>query len=186
MSSSDEKAYRMQEAIKLVERLLPLKKWNFKESARFFYNVQPIVIYDSERCSIRVMYSATSRYTENMMVVHYGRLEVPDNASILLSQAQDKDYHLLWHSVYYALDFLDGISPQEAKAAKAPRFVREFEQSDVAKNIKYEPEKTLIMHATIWETYGQQLFDIFDTRNQDLWEQYSAFVREFWKTLPQP
>jgi hypothetical protein len=85
--------------------------------------------------------------------------------------------------VHLPLYFLDGLSPQEAKNTKHPRLIKEFEQSDLAKSIRSEPEKDVLLQATIWEAYGQRLFDIFDARNKDLWERYSVFVSEYWKTL---
>ena len=89
-------------------------------------------------------------------------------------------------SVFRKLQFLDGLSPREALNEKEPRLIRGFEQSEIAKRIVYKPERTLVKHAVIWETYGQQLFDIFDIHNKNLWERYSAFVREFWETLSHP
>ena len=184
MSLADVKAYRMQEAIKLVERLLPLKKWGFKQSTQLFYNIHPIVIYVSKSCRIRAMYSASSRRIEDSISIHYGKLEVPDLAQIVLEN-DPENYHLLWHSVRLPLYFLDGLSPQEARNAKDPSLIKEFEQSDLVRDIQYQPEKDLALHATIWETYGQKLFGIFDGGSKTLWERYSSFVSEYWKTLPQ-
>jgi len=186
MSSNDLATYHMQEAINLIERLLPLDKWNFRQSIRFFADrTHPIVIYNSEKCRIKALYEASSRYADHKITVHYGRLEVADNADSLRWKFRE-NYHLYWHSVSFPLQFLDGLSPRQAIVEKEPRLIKEFEQSELAKEIKYEPEKILIMHAKIWDTYGQQIFDIFDVRNTSLWEQYSAFVREFWEALSRP
>jgi hypothetical protein len=189
--------HHLPELIDLIERFLPLNKWGFRMSAQCviysgklnsvliaenYYGLgYPIVFYDSEKCRIQVEYAWSSREYERSIHIQYGRLETPDDAKTLLSNAQKTDYHILWHSVFCALDFLDGLSPQEAKKAKHPRLLSEFERSDVAKGIKSEPEKDALFHATIWETYGQRLFDIFDTQNKDLWEHYSMFVNEFFR-----
>jgi hypothetical protein len=100
-------------------------------------------------------------------------------------ETKRENIHHYWHGIVTLLKFLDGLSPQEAKNTELPKLFQEFEQSDIAKNIKYMPEKDLVFAASIWETYGQRLFDIFDARNKDLWEQYSVFVSEYEKILPQ-
>jgi len=145
----------------------------------------PIVFYDSEKCRIKVEYLWSPREYECSINIKYGRLGVPDIAKTLLANKDQESYHLHWHSVRSPLYFLDGLSPQEAKDAKHPRLIMEFEQSDLAKGIRSEPEKDILLEATIWETYGQRLFDIFDARNEDLWERYSTFISQYWKTLPQ-
>jgi hypothetical protein len=179
------KDYRMNEAINLVERYLPLGNWDFKQASRFFASIDPVVIYRSEKCKVRISLTGPEGYgMDPWIVIHYGRLDVPSTASIALSSAEEKEYHHLWHNVRHPLYLLDGLSPQEAKNARDPRFIVEFEQSDQNKNIRYEPEKGLIMHAKIWETYGQRLFDIFDLRNKELWKQYCVFVREYWEVIP--
>jgi len=122
---------------------------------------------------------------DSNIVIHYGRLEVGDSAHTFLGRGQTEDYHRFWHSVRGPLYFLDGLSPHEAKNVKHPRFIIEFGQSDIAKKIKFEPEKDLVMYAKIWETYGQQLFDIFDRSNRKLWQQYCLFEKEYWETIPQ-
>jgi hypothetical protein len=42
------------------------------------------------------------------------------------------------------------------------------------------PELTLAMHKSIWKTYGQNLFELFDLRRPDLWEQYRKFLKEYY------
>jgi hypothetical protein len=187
MSLDETKTYRMQEATKLIARCLPLDKWGFRQSAKYFdNNTHPTLIYDSESCRLKILYEALGRYEDHTMLIHYGRLDVPDHASIIVYMSSPSDYHLLWHNVFYAIDFLDGLSPQEAKIQKPVRLVREFEQSDMSKEIKYDPEKILVFHRWIWESYGKRLFNLFDARQAGLWEGYSAFVREYWKTLARP
>jgi hypothetical protein len=193
--------HHMPELIDIIERFLPLNKWNFKTSAQYicysdkwnsvliaqdyYGSGDPFVLYDSEKCRIRLHCSWSSREYERSIEITYGRLGVPDDTDTLLRYTDQRNYHLYWHSVYLPLYFLDGLSPQEAKNAKHPLFIDEFEQSDMAKSIKHYLDRDLALDASIWETYGQRLFDIFDIRNKDLWEQYSAFVSEYWKTLQQ-
>ena len=194
-----ENDHHMFELIELIDRLLPLTQWDFRMSAHYIYysnkwdyvlNAQnyhglgyPIVFYDSEKCRIKVEYAWSSRDYERTIHIQYGRLEVPDTANTLLANTNQDNYQLYWHSVRAPLYFLDGLSPHEARNAKDPRLIKEFEQSNVAQGIKSESEKDILLHAIIWETYGQRLFDIFDARNKGLWERYSTFVQGFWKAL---
>jgi hypothetical protein len=183
MSLNDEEASHMQEAINLIECFLPLKQWNFKQSAQFVTaKYVSAVIYDSESCRIKIRYeSIPGRGYERYFSIHYGRLGA--RGGVLPRGTKRENYHLYWHNIYYSLYFLDGLSPREANAQTEPRLIREFKQSELAKEMQNVPEKDLAMEAKIWESYGQQLFDIFDARNQDLWERYSAFVREYWDTF---
>lgn len=194
-----ENDHHLFELIELIDRLLPLAQWNFKMSAHYIYYSNtwnsvlsaqnyrglgyPIVFYDSEQYRIKVEYLWSSREYERTINIKYGRLEVPDTASALLTGVNQENYHIYWHSVRNPLYFLDRLSPQEARNAKDPRLIREFEQSDLVQAIKSEPEKDLLLHTAIWKTCGQRLFDIFDARNKGLWERYSTFVQEYWKAL---
>ena len=191
----------MRELMDFVERFLPLNNWNFNMSAQYVcYSDKlnsvltaqnyhglgyPFVFYNSDKCRIKIEYSWSPRGYESSINIQYGRLGLPDDAKMLLTVTNQASYHLYWHSVYPVLYFLDELSPQESKNKKHPQLIADFEQSDKVKNIKSEPEKDILLHATIWEAYGQMLFDIFDAQNKDLWERYSTFVRQYWKTLPQ-
>jgi hypothetical protein len=187
MSLDDVKAYRMQEATKLITRILPLQEWGFIPTAKYFdNNTHPTMIYDSESCRVKILYEALGRYEDHTMMVHYGRLDVPDKASIIVYGRLQSDYHLLWHNVFYAMDFLEGLTPQEAKTRKHTRLVPEFEQSDDARAIRYQPERDLVFHRKIWQTYGSRLFSVFDSRQKELWEQYSTFVKDYWRAMAQP
>ena len=187
MGLDDAKTYRMQEATKLIARVLPLTNWGFRQSAQYFDNhTHPTMIYDSESCRVKILYEAVGRYEDHSMMIHYGKLGISDHAGIIVFTSLPSQYPMLWHNVFYVVNFLDGLSPQEAKIQKHARLVHEFEKSNVSKEIKYEPEKDLVFHRWVWETYGQKLFSIFDVRQKELWEQYSAFVKDYWKLLTQP
>ena len=156
----------MNKAIEIIERCLPLNKLKFKESSRFFNNkIFPTVIYDSDTCRIRFFDDGKDRYGDHHIFVHYGRLEVPDDAIVLVGKDAE-NFHLYWHSVRIPLWFLDGKSPLEAVNEKDPRFMKEYKQSELAKRFE-TPERSLGMHAAIWETYGRQFFDIFDTNKSN-------------------
>ena len=181
MNFDEEKAYRMREAIELIKRYLPLGKWGFTESSQSFYNKKhPKITYASEKCRIQLHHNTSGRQEDHIMIIEYGRLDTPDQAGSLRVVHLD-NFHLFWHSVRLPLYFLDGLSPHEAELEKYPHFIQEFKQSKTAREINYWPEENLAKHAAIWEAYGPQLFDLFDSRNESLWKRYSEFVREYRK-----
>jgi hypothetical protein len=185
MSLSDQEASQMQEAVSLIGRFLPLEKWNLKQTAQFVAaKYVSAVIYDSDKCRIIIYYEAVpSREYERNFSFYYGRLGLRDNAGELSIGTKLENIHLYWHGCYYPFYFLDGLSPRETKGETEPRLIREIKQSELVKGMLNVPEKELVMQAEIWKNHGQQLFNIFDARNEDLWERYCAFLREFWKEL---
>ena len=185
MSLSDQEASQMQEAVNLIGRFLPLKKWSLKQTAQFVAaKYISAVIYDSDKCRIIIYYEAIpNREYERSFSFYYGRLGLRDNAGVLSIGTKLENIHLYWHGSYYPFRFLDGLSPREAKAEIEPRLTREIKQSELVKGMWNVPEKDLVMQAEIWETHGQQLFNIFDAKNKDLWERYCAFLREYWEEI---
>ena len=193
--------HHMFELIELIDRFLPLHQWNFSMTAHYVYYSNkwnsvlsaqnysglgyPIVFYDSETCRIKIEYLWNPREYERSINIKYGSIEVPDTAKTALIFTNQESYHLYWHSMHLPLYFLDGVLPQEARNTKQPQLMLELEQSDWGKEIKSELEKELLLHANIWETYGQRFFDIFDVHNEDLWDRYSTFVSAYWKAWPQ-
>ena len=71
-----------------------------------------------------------------------------------------------WHAIRdTALNFLDGLSPQESTddkkiAFKTARIVTQFLHSEHGKSINYGPEKSIRLHAAIWEKYEISLFKL--------------------------
>ena len=95
-----------------------------------------------------------------------------------------------WHNISEPVRFLDGLSPLEAAEQtniqkKSPHVIESFEQSEIGKKLlhEYPPKAVLVMHATIWEHYGQRLFELFDLRRPDLWDKYRVFVREYYRLI---
>ena len=187
MISKDEQEYRMQETIALIERYLPLNKWNYKEDSRYFYNGKyPNVIYVSAVCGVKFYSNAFGERTlDHLMLIYYGTLGVPDQADSVRVGHFD-NHHLLWHSAHYPLHFFEGLSAKDAYRKKEPDFVKDFNKSKAGQKHKYHPEKNLAMNAAIWETYGLQLFNLFSMTDKSLWKQYSTFIKEYWEVLRSP
>ena len=174
----------MQDATELLERFLPLQHWHFNLSTQFFDNETfPVLIFTSNKCRIKALYEAPiGKILDHRVTVHYGRLDTPDESKSLGLRDRE-NYYLLWQSINMPLRFLSGVSPRAAVNEQTPRAIKEYEESSLAKDISYPPERILTMHATMWKLYGNELFDLLDMQNTELWNRYSEFVREFWETL---
>jgi hypothetical protein len=184
-----EKQAKLQILIDLVVHFMPLEKWRFKESTRLFSEyrpdvslpsgkmVLPTVIYDSERC--RVMFLLDQERYNDDLVIFYGRKHAPNDKKLM---KWDGEECYCWHGHDFdlALKFLDGVSPRETAQKRWPSHgVQEFLKLGLDESIG-QPESMVLMHAAVWEFYGNRLFDLFDLRRSELWAQYSQFVREFY------
>jgi hypothetical protein len=173
---------------RLFESILDLKRWGFHQSYTFispknFPSVE--VIYDSEWCRVQFSLSGGDMPGTYELPVRYGRLHAPDNEAVLIWNGEKC---LCWHNVNDALRFLDGLSPQEAVDQlhkQPPPVVEQFRQSELGKKLHYAhlPEWIIREEAAIWEFYGQRLFDLFDLRRPELWEEYTRFIKEYYKIL---
>ncbi len=174
---------RLQSLIKLVERILPFGKWNFQQTYSYAAVESPtFVIYDSEWCRVRLSIGGGDRFGGPEMTISYGRSHAPNNEFIMIWNGEECH---CWHPVSYALDYLDGSPPCEAIERLRlkdtwSQIQEEFRQSELGRSLKNNhPEFTTRMHASIWEHYGQRLFELFDLRRPELWDEYTRFVVEY-------
>lgn len=171
----------------LAQEFLPLKKWGFRESARRgswpkVVSLWPGVIYDSEWCRVLLLWEGWEMYTGNSIRILYGRLHASDDRATMIWNGEEC---YCWHGlggIAAAYDFLDGLSPQESASRKDfSRIIGQLRQSDLWQGLagqRRDPELAVRMGAAVWEHYGLRLFELFDLRRPDLWEQYRQFVRE--------
>lgn len=164
----------------LAEAFLPLKKWGFKESYRS--DKSGDLIYDSEWCRVNFVWGGWEMYTGNTMSIYYGRLHAPSDKARMIWNGEECR---CWHDFSgtgAVLDFLDGLTPQESAAQKGfPKVIEQFRQSEIWQNLageRRQPELAVRMDAAIWEHYGLRLFELFDLRRPDLWEQYRQYMKE--------
>jgi hypothetical protein len=78
------------------------------------------------------------------------------------------------------LNYLDGLSPQEIASKEFPFFpdiLTRFEKEAPDSWSRHEWEAR--RHNVIWNHYGQRLFDLFDLRLPELWDQYVDFYQDF-------
>jgi hypothetical protein len=185
----------LQTIIDTVERLLPLQKWKFNRDIQFFSRFKPgyrdpcvdsfgkpyapTVIYSSDRCRIRFILDDTGYGRSIGLYVSYGRLHAPDDEQFIQWEGENC---YCWHrEISLALYFLDGISPNEAvenRGKLSPKGLQDFVEKNYP-STEYM-EIFLKYNATAWAYYGDSLFNLFDLRHPNLWNQYTDFLREYY------
>jgi hypothetical protein len=88
------------------------------------------------------------------------------------------------------LRFLDHLTPAQAYKqavmdSRLPPAIREFRGSNYWKKLQreYPPKATIVMHSILWEHYQNRLFELFDLRRPELWEEYREFLTEYYALL---
>ena len=162
--------------VNLVERCLDFRRWGFNRSYSSPLDKPfPYVIYDSEWCRVKFKHFGGDYGDQwSEMHIYYGRLHAENDESLMI---WNDEVCWCWHSIErYALNFLDGLSAEDAGELKhEPRVMQEFRNSEIGKAI-HGPEWVARRHLVTWEYYGQRLFELFDLRHPDLWEQYRSFL----------
>ena len=172
----------------LIERFLPVERWEFRKSAQFIgspYQAvlgsvtgSPVIVYDSEWC--RVRFSVQRERHNDSLWVYYGRLHASNDDWVMNWKGEDCNcWH--WDVHQLILKFLDGNSPAEAvvKRGKDPEGLKEFRKLGLENTVD-DFEYSLKYHAAIWNYYGNRLFELFDLQQPELWERYTQFIKEFY------
>jgi hypothetical protein len=174
------------ELINLLERHMNFDRWGFKQT---FYGLSqdfpPSIIYDSKSCRVRFIWlpaDVRDGPDSSALDVRYGRLHASNQQRFMVWNGHNCHS---WHSSNIIINFLDGLSPMEAvkKKFKIPPIKDQFIQRNkeyVGSNVEWGVREC----AFIWEHYGKRLFDLFDLRSPELWEQYALFIKEFYKLDP--
>src|SRR6185503_15870394 len=174
-SDSEQVVDSCEEMKHLAQENMPIQKWGFQESDRS--NKDEWLIYDSQWCRVKFVWSGGEIQTGNTMSIYYGRLHAPSDR---LQLSWNGEACHCWHRMELALHFLDKLLPEYAvrnihtHSLIEPYYTAEFQK-------KYhlrQPKWLVLMHATVWEHYAPRLFEVFDLRRPDLWEQYRQFVKQ--------
>jgi hypothetical protein len=174
--------------IQLIEENLGIKRWNFRLTFTKFIEPRNIrIIYDSEWCRIKFMFSRMHYPETDEILIEYGRLHAPNEKSLIL---WDGELCRCWHNILDPLRFLDGLTPKEAYEQaiidkQLPSAVRYFRDSQHGGELlkEYPPKSAIVLQATLWKTYEKKLFELFDLRHPYLWEEYREFLRGYYKLL---
>ena len=172
----------------LIEDTLDFEIWNFRMTFHDFSKMsRQIIIYDSQSCRIKFSFSRERWPSYDELRIKYGRLHATTDGSFMEWQGQNCH---CWHDYRHPLRFLDGINPQvsvdDDKMGKfAPQISEEFSKSTEGSKLleKYPPAYVLALEKKIWEYYGQKLFDLFDLRKPELWEQYRNYLRYYYHLI---
>ena len=176
MSSTDERNVDpIEEMIHIAQNILGSASRRFTESYRSTQSKK--VIYDSEWCRISFTWGGWDYGSGNNILIHYGRLHAPNEKSTMIWNGEEC---YCWHDFDYALHFLDGRLPAEAVELNYSHPVTNpFYEDEFRKKFhRRQPEWLAQIHLTIWQHYGNRLFELFDLRRPELWQQYQQFLKE--------
>ena len=169
--------------IELVQRFLPLDAWGFQQTEHSITSY-PTVVYDCASCRLQFVWGGWDMYAGNTISIYYGRLHAPSDKAVITWNGEEC---YCWHQVNDALHFLDGLSPQEAVDrlrihSQWPSVMEQFRQSELGKSLeRTQPEWIVRMHSAVWEEYGTRLFELFDLRHPELWQEFRQFLKEFYE-----
>jgi hypothetical protein len=137
------------------------------------------ILYQSNQCKLRIGCSRDRPFDPLEFSVTYGRLHAPIDEDVM---EWNGEKCLCWHglSSNTLLPFLDGLSPADAIELESSSIEEEFFKLWQDKNWT-APEIFAREHAMIWEHYGQDFFDLFDLNRPDLWEKYTAFLKDYYE-----
>jgi len=172
--------------VEILERTLDFERWHFHQSyaANNKPNL-PNIIYDSKSCRVKFVLDSGDQYRgySHILSVYYGRQHAPNDDYLMVWN--DEQCHC-WHQVYNVLNFLDGLSPEEAIDQRRvrhqwPKVAEPFRESILSNSseLYFLPEQMAKMHARIWDYYGQRLFDVFDLHKSKPWELYVQYVKDY-------
>jgi hypothetical protein len=168
--------------IEMFEKHLDFKRWGFKLThSGVFPQCLPFIFYQSNQCKIRFSMAYEEHNYPPAIFISYGRLHAPVDQSEILWNGKECS---CWHDLNHVLLFLDGLSPSDAAVSKVPRKFYEFSEAN-PKPPYGGPwqEHRVKREAYIWDSYGQRLFDLFDLRRPDLWEEYRSFLKQYYQHI---
>ena len=174
--------------LQLVEENLEIKRWSFDlVFSKFIKPNNFKLIYNSEWCRVKFMFSRMHFPESDKLLVEYGRLHAPDEEPFMV---WEDERCRCWHSVLDPLRFLDlklAVPGDDLSQTdnQLPFVVKDFRKSKLSKKLmnEYPPKATLALQSALWSHYGESLFELFDLRQPDLWEEYRQFLKEYYRSL---
>lgn len=174
--------------LRLIEETLEIKRWNFSLTFTKFIEPRNIkVIYDSEWCRIKFLFSRVHYPETDKILIEYGRLHAPNEKPFIMWNGE---MCRCWHNILDPVRFLDGLTPEEAYEQaildnQLPSAVRYFRDSQRGEELlkEYPPKSVIALQSTLWKTYGKKFFELFDLRRPYLWEEYREFLKGYYKLL---
>lgn len=138
-----------------------------------------IILYQSDRCKLRIRCNRDRPFDPLEFSVTYGRLHTPTDEDVM--EWNGKKMPLLaWLGFKDIIAFLDGLSPSEAMEISHSKIEEEFFELWQGKS--WESTEIFVReHAMIWDHYGERFFDLFDLNHPDLWEEYANFLKQYYE-----
>ena len=174
--------------LQLVKENLEIERWSFDlVFSKFIKPNNFKLIYNSEWCRVKFMFSRMHFPETDKLLVEYGRSHAPDEEPFMVWEGERCR---CWHSVLDPLRFLDlklAVPGDDLSQAdnQLPFVVKDFRKSKLSKKLmnEYPPKATLALQSALWSHYGESLFELFDLRQPDLWEEYRQFLKEYYRSL---
>jgi hypothetical protein len=171
--------------VNVITNHLEFAKWGFetqifRSGTRESDGTASTILFQSQSCKFEIVTFRDRPSDQPEIYFFYGRLHAPDTETVMLWNG--KECHC-WHNhlfLYVVLGFLDGLSPKELTTkefAYQPDVMTNFERDASADWSKHEYFAR--EHNTIWNHYGQRLFDVFDVRKPALWNQFTDYYQSF-------
>lgn len=167
----------------LAQTYLSLDRWAFQESARLTElsnQKTPAVIYASPLCRIQIKFDEwvpAHQSVDYAIRIYYGRSHAPDHINTMIWNGEEC---WCWHLVSKELHFLDKKTPEyTVKNLHSHDLLKKYRETMQSRDLRYKQvEWEIRKHAFIWEHYAPRLFELFDLRRPDLWEQYREFLKQ--------
>jgi hypothetical protein len=171
----DRKVDPIKEMTRVAQDFLRLTSWAFKESYQSVKSGN--LVYDSEWCRLSLVWAGWDYLGGNSISIYYGRLHAPNERATMIWNGEEC---YCWHGLEYPLHFLDKRTPLDAAKMDFSHPVTDpFYGLEIRQKFHHrQPEWLAHMHAAVWQHYGKGLFELFDLRQPDLWEQYRLFLKE--------
>ena len=178
MNTTDERDIDpVQEMTRVAKNSLNLESWGFKESYHSARSGK--LIYDAEWCRLSLIWGGWDYGGGNSINIYYGRLHAPNEEATMIWNSEEC---YCWHRFELALHFLDRQTPEYAsKTIYTHKLIEQYKQSELGQTLtgkRRQPEWLAQKHAIIWQHYGKRLFELFDLRRPDLWEEYRQFLEK--------
>ncbi|HCR72835.1 MAG TPA: hypothetical protein DIW23_15430 [Anaerolineae bacterium] len=163
-----------------INKFLDFKKWNFKLINPGF---MPI-FYESPRCKVMFLSFRDSRdeyhSSSPEISVSYARSHAPLDSHYINF---DGKMYRCWHDIRLLLCYLEGMNPKKMLDYYHQTPSSVLKKFNASRKPEWSQEEYVArFHSLAWDKYGNELFDLLDINQPELWKGYSDFVFDFYKT----
>jgi hypothetical protein len=169
----------LSEFVNVIEKDLNLKSLGFSLGYKDadIYGLK--VGFDSEILRLNFNFSHDNNINWNQIDCYYGRKHANFEKAFMEYKG---NRCICWHDISRnILKFLEGMTPIEAlNFHQQPNTIEAYKKSAEYLSLGYNnPERALYKQKYIWSYYNPSLFNLFDLRDQTLWNKYYEFNEQF-------